>query len=179
MLPFVVTGLGAAVGAVLGAIAAQASREKDRQQVKHYEIVNTELIDKYNNLVKSYEQLSAHRDEETSELTAKLAHFEEEKKLFSLVIRLQNELIALMEGLEQNISGDILTAFEEAIAKTNVVLKALDLDLVSISPDYLIRQKKRIEPASIVVPEPELQLYPLPQQNQTNLKKFYLEDCLL
>lgn len=144
MLPLIMAVCGTA-GAVAGVFATQAVNEKDKQAAKKYEKVNTELINKRNELEKRYYELSDRSKQQVNELNLKLAESEIEKDALYLAIRLQNNLISLMDGIEQNPSLNILVEFKKAVALTNHVLKELKEDLVPISQDYFSRTLVRID----------------------------------
>jgi tetratricopeptide (TPR) repeat protein len=144
MLPLIMAVCGAA-GAVAGAFITQAVNEKDRQAVKKYEKVNTELINKRNDLEKRYYQLSNSSKQQVSDLNLKLAQSELEKDALYLAIRLQNELIALMNTIDRNPCLEILVEFKKAVAFTNHVLKELGENLVPISQDYFSRSLIRVD----------------------------------
>ena len=144
MLPLIMAVCGAA-GAVAGVFATQAVNEKDKQAAKKYEKVNTELINKRNELEKRYYELSDRSKQQVNELNLKLAESEMEKDALYLAIRLQNNLISLMEGIEQNPSLEILVEFKKAVALTNHVLKEVKENLVPVSQDYFSRNLVRID----------------------------------
>jgi tetratricopeptide (TPR) repeat protein len=144
MLPLIMAVCGAA-GAVAGVFVTQAANEKDKQAAKKYEKVNAELINKRNEVEKSYYELSDRTKQQVNELNLKLAESEMEKDALYLAIRLQNNLISLMEGIEKNPSLEILVEFKKAIALTNHVLKELKENLVPVSQDYFSRNLIRID----------------------------------
>ena len=144
MLPLIMAVCGAA-GAVAGVFVTQAANEKDKQAAKKYEKVNTELINKRNELEKRYYELSDRSKQQVNELNLKLAESEMEKDALYLAIRLQNNLISLMEGIEKNLSLEILVEFKKAVALTNHVLKEVKENLVPVSQDYFSRNLVRVD----------------------------------
>lgn len=144
MLPLIMAVCGAA-GAVAGAFITQAANEKDKQAVKKYEKVNAELINKRNDLEKRYNELSDKSKQQISDLNLKLAQSEIEKDALYLAIRLQNELISLMDTIDRNPSLEILVEFKKAIVFTNHVLKELGENVIPISQDYFSRTLVRVD----------------------------------
>jgi gas vesicle protein len=145
MFPFLIPALCAAVGAAAGAIAAHSSGEKDRQKAKHLNQVNNDLINKKNDLEKRYYELKDKNKQEVNDRDYKLAKSELEKDALFIAIRLQNDLMCLMEALDRNPSWEVLEKFQDAIVKTNGVLKEVGENLVPISQDYFDRQFDRIK----------------------------------
>ncbi len=124
-------------------IAAHSSGEKDRQKVKHLNQVNNDLINKRNELEKRYQKISETSKQQISNYQRKLANSELEKDALYLAIRLQNDLMSLMEALDRNPSLEVLEKFQDAVVKTNLVLKGLGENLVPISQDYFDRNLDR------------------------------------
>lgn len=144
MLPLIMAICGAA-GAVAGVLTTQAANEKDREAVKRYEKVNAELINSRDKLQQRYYELSDRSQQQIKDLNLKLAESEMEKDALHLAIRLQNELIPLMESIDKNPSLEILVEFKKAIALTNYVLKQLNENLIFISQDYFSRNLVRVD----------------------------------
>jgi ribosomal protein L44E len=145
MFPFIIPALSAAVGAAVGAIAAHSSGEKDRQKAKHLNQVNNDLINKKNDLEKRYYELKDESREKVNDLNYKLAKSELERDALFVAVRLQNDLMSLIEALDRNPSLEVLIKFQDAVFKTNGVLKELGENLVPISQDYFDRQFDRIK----------------------------------
>lgn len=143
MFPFIIPALCAAVGAAAGAIAAHSSGEKDRQKAKHLNQVNNDLINKRNELEKRYQKISETSKQQISDYQRKLVNSELEKDALYLAIRLQNDLMSLMEALDRNPSLEVIEKFQDAVVKTNLVLKELGENLVPISQDYFDRNLDR------------------------------------
>ncbi|MBW4536006.1 MAG: hypothetical protein KME09_18885 [Pleurocapsa minor HA4230-MV1] len=144
MLPLIMAACAAA-GAVAGVLTTQAVNEKDRQAVKRYEKVNTELINSRDKLQQRYYELSNRSQKQIKDLNLKLAESEMEKDALHLAVRLQNELISLMESIDKNPSLEILVQFKEAVVLTNYVLKQLNENSISISQDYFSRNLVRVD----------------------------------
>jgi predicted phage tail protein len=143
MLPLIMAACGAA-GAVAAVLTTQAVNEKDRQAVKRYEKVNAELINSRDKLQQRYYELADRSQRQIKDLNLKLAESEMEKDALHLAVRLQNELISLMESIDKNPSLEILVEFKKAIALTNYVLKQLNENSISISQDYFSRTLVRV-----------------------------------
>lgn len=144
MLPLIIAVCGAA-GAVVGALTTHAVGEKDRQAAKRYKRINAELINSKDNLQQRYYELSDKSKEQINGLNLKLAESEIEKDALHLAVRLQNELISLMESININPSLEILAEFKKAVVLTNYVLEQLNESLVPISQDYFSRALIRVD----------------------------------
>ncbi len=144
MLPLIMAVCGAA-GAVAGVVTTQAANEKNKQAVKRYEKVNSELINSRNELEKRYYELSDKSQQQINDLNLKLAESEMEKDLVYLALNLYHELMALREHIDINPSFIVLKDFHKAITLTNYVLKQLDKHLVPISQNYFTRTIQRID----------------------------------
>jgi hypothetical protein len=143
MFSLIMAACGAA-GAVIGALTTKATHEKDKQAVKRYEKVNAELIDSRDKLEQRYYELSDRSKKQITEVNLKLAESEMEKDALHLAVRLQNELIFLMEAIDINPTLDILLEFKKAVVLTNNVLQKLDEKLVPVNQDYFNRSLNRI-----------------------------------
>ena len=73
ILPFVISAVGFAVGAVAGAFTSHAVGEKDRQAAKHHRKVANELVEKYTNLQKQYYELADESQKQIHDLTRQIA----------------------------------------------------------------------------------------------------------
>lgn len=144
MLPLIMAICGAA-GAVAGVLTTKAANEKDRQAIKQYEKVNAELINSRNKLQQRYYKLADRSQRQLKNLNDKLAESEMEKDALYLAIRLQNEIISLMESIDKNISLEVLVKFKESVVLTNYVLKELNDNSISISQDYFSRNLVRVD----------------------------------
>jgi hypothetical protein len=144
MLPLIMAICGAA-GAVAGVLTTKAAGEKDQQAVKRYEKVNAELINSRDKLQQRYYELADRSQQQIKDLNLKLAESEMEKDALYLAVRLQNELISLMESIDKKPSLEILVEFKKAIALTNYVLKQSNENSISISQDYFSRTLVRVD----------------------------------
>ena len=144
MLPLIIAVCGAA-GAVVGAITTHAVGEVDRQAAKRYKKINAELINSRDNLQQRYYELSDRSKEQINGLNLKLAESEVEKDALHLAVRLQNELIFLMESIDKNPSLEILAEFKKAVVLTNYVLEQLNESLVPVSQEYFSRALIRVD----------------------------------
>jgi hypothetical protein len=143
MFPFIIPALCAAVDMAAGAIATHTAGEQDRQKAKHLNQTNNDLINKQNDLEKRYYQLKDRNNQEVNDLNYKLAKSELEKDTLFLAIRLQNDLVSLMQEIDGNPSFEVLIQLRKAIEQTNVVLRQLGENPVSISQDYFDRNFER------------------------------------
>ena len=146
MLPLIIAVCGAA-GAVVGAITTHAVGEVDRQAAKRYKKTNAELINSRDKLQQRYYELSDRSKKQINELNLKLAESEVEKDALHLAVRLQNELISLMESIDRNPSLEILAEFKKAVVLTNYVLEQLNESLVPVSQEYFSRALIRVYPS--------------------------------
>jgi len=143
MIPLVISGLCAAVGFAAGAFTSHAAGEEDRAKADQLNKVNNELIKSRDELEKRYVELTDKSQETTSELERKLMESEIEKDALYLVVRLQNSLVLLMQGLDRNPSFEVLLNFQQAVNQTNGVLHAIGEDLIPIPRDYFSRNLSR------------------------------------
>jgi hypothetical protein len=144
MLPLIMAICGAA-GAVAGVLTTKAANEKNQQAFKRYEKVNAELINSRDKLQQRYYELSDRSQRQIKDLNLELAKLAMEKDALSLAVRLQSEIISLMESIDKNPSLEILVEFKKAIALTNYVLKQLNENSISISQDYFSRTLVRVD----------------------------------
>jgi gas vesicle protein len=151
---FLLPLIGAAVGAVAGAVATHAAGEKDRQKANHEREVANRLHNDYAKLQKKYHELedeSKQKIQDTKsnsqtridKLVQRQAEDEAEKSLLRLALRLQQSLYDLMHDIDRKPSNDSLKAFEAAVAATNRVLLELKEETIQIPNQYLERNLKR------------------------------------
>lgn len=139
ILPFVFGAIGLAVGAVAGAFTAHAVGEKDRQAAKHHRTVANELVVKYADLEKRYNELADKSKQQILELTRQHALAEVEKDCLRLAVRLQQNLISLMWDIDREPTEDVLKKFMQAVELTNNVLLPLNEELIFVPSDYYAR----------------------------------------
>jgi hypothetical protein len=144
MLPLIMAACAAA-GAVVGVLTTKAANEKDQQAVKRYEKVNAELINSRDKLQQRYYELADRSQQQIKDLNLKLAESEMEKDALHLAVRLQNELISLMESIDRNPSLEILIEFKKAVVLTNYILKQLNENSIPVSQDYFSRTLVRVD----------------------------------
>lgn len=90
MIPF----LFGVIGLAIGAFAAYAAGDKNRQAAKHYKKVANELSDKYTNLDKGYHQL-------TDENTKKIDELNQAREVIAQNTQIIDELTSRYENIEQ------------------------------------------------------------------------------
>lgn len=139
IIPFVVGAIGVAVGAVAGAFSTHAAGEKDRQAAKHHRTVANELVVKYADLEKRYNELADKSKQQILELTRQHALDEVEKDCLRLAVRLQQNLISLMCDIDKEPTEDVLKKFIQAVELTNNVLLPLKEELIFVPADYYAR----------------------------------------
>ena len=139
MLPFVFGAIGAAVGAVAGALVTHAVGESDRQAAKHHRTVANELTQKYAVLEKRYNELADASKKQILDLTYQHALDEVEKDCLRLAVRLQQNLIALMLEIDKEPTETALKKFVQAVELTNHVLSQSNEELIYIPSDYYAR----------------------------------------
>jgi Dynamin family len=139
MLPFLFGALGLAVGAVVGAFTTHAAGESDRQAAQHHKTVANELVDKYANLEKRYNELAEKSKRQIIDLTRQHSLDEVEKDCLRLAIRLQQSLISLMWDIDEEPTEATLKNFVQAVELTNNVLCKINEDLIYIPSDYYAR----------------------------------------
>ena len=144
MLPLIMAACGAA-GAVAGVVTTCAAKEKDKQAIKRYEKVNTELINSRDKLQQRYYELADRSKKQINELNLKLVESEMEKDVVYLALELYQELMGLREDIDINPSFEVLVEFHQAIVLTNYVLKQLDRRLVPVTQDYFSRTLTHID----------------------------------
>ena len=144
MLPLIMAACSAA-GAVAGVVTTCAAKEKDKQAIKRYEKVNTELINSRDKLQQRYYELSDRSKKQINELNLKLVESEMEKDVVYLALELYQELMGLREDIDINPSFEALVEFHKAIVLTNNVLKQLDRRLVPVTQDYFSRTLTHID----------------------------------
>ena len=139
MLPFLFGALGLAVGAVVGAFTTHAAGESDRQAAKHHRTVANELVDKYTNLEKRYNELADKSKKQILDLTRQHALDEVEKDCLRLAVRLQQSLICLMWDIDREPTEAALKNFVQAVELTNTVLCKINEELICVPSDYYVR----------------------------------------
>ncbi len=145
MLPLIIMATCGAAGAVAGVVSTCAAKEQDKQAVKRYEKVNTELINSRDKLQQRYYELADRSKQQINELNLKLVESEMEKDVVYLALELYQELMGLREDIDIHPSFDVLVEFHKAIVLTNYVLKQLDRRLVPVNQDYFSRTLTRID----------------------------------
>lgn len=139
IIPFVFGALGVAVGAVAGVFTTHAAGEKDRQAAKHHRTVANELVVKYADLEKRYNELADKSKQQILELTRQHALDEIEKDCLRLAVRLQQNLISLMWDIDREPTEIVLKQFMQAVELTNKVLLPLHEELIFVPGDYYAR----------------------------------------
>jgi gas vesicle protein len=150
ILPFVFGAIGVAVGAVAGAFTAHAVGEKDRQAAKHHRTVANELVVKYADLEKRYNELADKSKQQILELTRQHTLDEVEKDCLRLAVRLQQNLISLMWDIDREPTEDVLKKFMQAVELTNNVLCELNEELIFVPSDYYARNLMAAERIKIL-----------------------------
>lgn len=139
MLPFIVGGLGLAVGAVVGAFTTHAAGESDRQAAKYHRKIANELTKKYSNLEKKYYELADASKRQISDLTRRNALNEVEKDCLRLAVRLQQHLISLMLEIDKEPTVEALKQFINAVELTNNILCKINEELIFVPSEYYTR----------------------------------------
>ncbi len=147
VLPFIIGGIGVAVGAAVGAFTTHAAGEKDREKAKYHRKIANELSEKYTALEKRYYELADKSNKKIKKLIRQKALDEAEKDCLRFALRLQHNLLSLMQEIDSEPSTLALNNFREAVDFTNNVLYQLNEELIVISVDYwnrnLIRAQER------------------------------------
>ncbi|MCD8488516.1 MAG: dynamin family protein [Desertifilum sp.] len=139
IIPLIFGAIGAAVGAVAGALTTHAIGESDRQEAKHHRTVANELTNKYSALEKRYYELADESKKQIFDLTRQRALDEVEKGGLRLALRLQHDLIELMYAIDREPTEAALKEFVAAVELTNTVLRQLQEKLIPIPSDYYAR----------------------------------------
>lgn len=139
MYPLIFDAIGAAVGAVAGALVTYAIGEKDRQAAKYHKTVANELRNKYAALEKRYNELADESNKKIVDLTRQVALAEVEKDCLRLVVRLQQNLIYLMWEIDKQPTENALKKFVQAVELTNHILIQVNEELISVPSDYYAR----------------------------------------
>jgi len=142
---FLLPLLGAAFGVVAGALITRAAGEEDKQAAKYHREVANELMAKYSNLQKKYNQLEEKSKSQVDYLTRQHALDESEKDLFRLAVRLQNSLYPLMWSIDNKPTRDTLDNFEESVKAINEILIKLNEEPIEIPERYFSRNLGRIK----------------------------------
>ncbi len=143
IIPFIIGAIGVAIGAVGGASAAHALREKDKQEAKHYRKAVDEINDKYSKLQKRYYDLGDKSKAEIKDLNIKLAISEVEKDTLHLLVELQQEIIRLIVEIDNEPSFIAIENLKKAILFTNLVLTKFGKPLIVLPDDYILRNLNR------------------------------------
>lgn len=143
VLPFIIGAVGVAVGGAVGALTTHAAGTKDREAAKHQRKIANELSEKYTSLEKKYYELADKSQKQINELIRQKALDEVEKDYLRLALRLQKNLLSLMQGIDSEPSTAALNNFREAVDVTNNVLSQLNEELIVISVDYWNRNLNR------------------------------------
>jgi plasmid segregation protein ParM len=152
---FLLPLVGAAVGAVAGAVSMHAAGEGDRQKANYHREVANRLHDDYSKLQKKYDELEEEykqklkdiKTESHQEITMsrqRQAVSEEEKDLLRVALRLQQSLYDLMFDIDREPSAESLKAFAIAISSTNDVLFKLKEEIITVPEGYFDRNLKRV-----------------------------------
>lgn len=139
IIPLIFGAIGAAVGAVAGALTTHAIGESDRQKAKHHRTVANELTNKYSALEKRYYELADESKKQIFDLTRQRALDEIEKGGLRLALRLQHDLIELMYAIDREPTEAALKQFVAAVELTNTVLRQLQAESIQIPSDYYAR----------------------------------------
>lgn len=140
---FLLPLVGAAVGAVAGALVTHATGEKDRQSAEQHKKVANQLTDDYSKLQKRYNELADKSTKQIVDLKRKLALAEVDKDLLRLALRLQQEHIKLMFEIDKRPSKAALIQFKAAVLDINQVLSQLNEQVIVIPDDYFTRNMTR------------------------------------
>lgn len=140
---FVLPLIGAAVGAVAGALVTHAAGEKDRQAAQQHRNVANELYANYSTLEKSYNELANKSKEQINGLERQLALAEADKDLLRLALRLQQVQLKLMLEIDKRPLQADLTQFKAAVFNTNQVLSLLNEPVITIPDDYFTHNMAR------------------------------------
>ena len=111
-------------------------KSKEKEKRKYYQKVARKLKKQYNKLSKRYRELSVKSKKEIKSLVGELAAGEVYKDSQRLAIRLQNNLILLMQELDTRLSLEKLSDFREIVLTVNNILVALNEELLIID-DYI------------------------------------------
>lgn len=136
VLPLIMAGLGAAVGAVAGACFTHAAGEKDRQAAKYHRQVANELSVNYSNLEKRYQELEQTSQQHILDMIQEKARSEMEKDCLRLALRLQAHIIRLMHDVQVCPTIQALQELRQAVDSTNPVLLGLREQPVRFSYTY-------------------------------------------
>lgn len=140
---FLLPLVGAAVGAVAGALVTHAAGEKDRQSAEQHKKVANQLADDYSKLQKRYNELADESKQQIDDFKRKLALAEVDKDLLRLALRLQQVHIKLMFEIDKRPSKAALTQFKAAVLDTNQILSQLHEQVIVIPDDYFTRNISR------------------------------------
>ena len=143
VLPFIIGGIGLAVGAVAGAFTTHAAGEKDRQAAKYHRKIANELSEQYAALEQKYHELADKSQKQIQDLIRQKALDEVEKDCLRLALRLQQHLILLMADIDREPSISALQNFRQAVDFTNEVLCEVNEELIFIPSYYYARNKVR------------------------------------
>lgn len=146
---FLLPLVGAAVGAVAGALAAHAAGKGDRQQAKYHREVANRLHDDYSNLKIKYNQESNQNQKQNNKSLQLQALSEAEKDLLRLTLRLQQSLYKLMFDIDREPSTESLQAFATAVSETNNILCKLKEETIKIPEGYFERNFQRITESKV------------------------------
>lgn len=142
MVPFLIVG---ALGTAVGALTAHAVGEKDRQEAQHHREIANELLKKYSDIQKRYDELFKASKQQIEDLKDKLCASELEKDILYVAIRLQQVLTSQMDELGKEPSCEMMVKIKEAVFQVNLFLAQIDEDLVQIESSYFIKNLQRIE----------------------------------
>jgi len=150
VLPFIMAGLGAAVGAVAGACFTHAAGEKDRQVAQYHRKVANKLTVNYSALEKRYQQLERESQREIKELTRIHARNEMEKDLLHLALQLQAHIIRLMHDVQLFPTIQALQELKQAVDCTNPILLKLQEEPVQFSYAYYVQVYEEAEKKQVI-----------------------------
>jgi len=136
VLPLIMAGLGAAVGAVASACFTHATGEKDRQAAKYHRQIANELSVNYSSLEKRYQELERTSQQHILELTQQNARSEMDKDCLRLALRLQAHIIRLMHDVQVCPTIQALQELRQAVDATNPVLLGLWEEPIHFSYTY-------------------------------------------
>jgi plasmid segregation protein ParM len=139
VLPFIIGGLGVAIGAMVGACTAHAAGAKDREAAKYHRTIANELSSNYSQLEKRYQELEQQSQKQILDLTLINARSEMEKDALRLALRLQSHIIRLMQDIQLVPTTQALRELQQAANCINPVLLQLREEPIRFSYAYYFK----------------------------------------
>jgi hypothetical protein len=139
VLPFIIGGLGVAIGAMVGACTVHAAGAKDREAAKYHRTIANKLSSNYSQLEKRYQELEQKSLGQIEELTQINARSEMEKDALRLALRLQSHVIKLMQDVQLSPTLEALRQLRQAVNCTNQVLLHLHEEPIQFSYAYYFK----------------------------------------